>query len=65
MLNEETALGKIIQIRSCENKELLKNFSDEQNKIRDEWRKRFTEEKKTRLEMNVHNLDLIFETLAK
>lgn len=65
MLNEETALGKIIQIRACEDKDILKNFTDEQNEIRDKWRKRFRKNNETRLEINVHNLDLIFEHLSK
>ena len=65
MLNEETSLGKIIQIRACEDKDVLKNFTDEQNEIRDKWRKRFRKNNETRLEINVHNLDLIFEHLSK
>lgn len=65
MLNEETALGKIIQIRSCEDKDILKNFTDEQNEIRDKWRKRFRKNNETRLEINLHNLDLIFEHLSQ
>ena len=63
MLNEDTPLGKIIQVRSCEDKEMLKHFTPEQNKIRDEWRQRFNNN--TQLEIDTHNLDLIFERLSE
>lgn len=36
----ETPLGQIVQIRSEEDSDKLKNFTPEQNKIRDEWRMR-------------------------
>lgn len=63
MLNEETPLGKIIQIRSCDDKEMLKNFTDEQHKIRDDWRNRFN--KKSRQEIDLYNIDLILTSLAE
>lgn len=63
MLNEKTPLGKIIQIRSCDDKEILKNFTDEQNKIRDDWRNRFNT--KTRQEIDLYNIDLILTSLAE
>lgn len=34
----DTPLGNIVQIRSEENKDILKNFSPEQKRIRTEWR---------------------------
>lgn len=34
----KTPLGQIVNIRSEENEEMLKNFSSEQHKIRNEWR---------------------------
>lgn len=34
----KTPLGQIVSIRSEEDKDMLKNFTDEQQKIRDEWR---------------------------
>lgn len=37
----ETPLGQIIQIRSEEDKDILKNFTTEQKRIRSEWRSRF------------------------
>lgn len=36
----KTPLGEIVSIRAEENKDMLKNFSLEQIKIRDEWRNR-------------------------
>ncbi|MDF2804101.1 MAG: bacteriophage Gp15 family protein [Anaerocolumna sp.] len=36
----KTPLGQIVSIRSEEDSDILKNFTPEQNKIRDEWRKR-------------------------
>ena len=39
-LMPETPLGQIIQIRSEEDEEVLKNFTFEQHRIRDDWRNR-------------------------
>ncbi|MBS4534974.1 hypothetical protein GOQ29_05000 [Clostridium sp. D2Q-14] len=39
----ETPLGQIIQVRSEEDKDILKTFTAEQKRIRSEWRSRFTE----------------------
>ena len=36
----DTPLGNIVQIRSEENKDVLKNFTPEQKRIRSEWRSR-------------------------
>lgn len=36
----DTPLGNIVQIRSEEDKEILKNFTPEQKRIRSEWRNR-------------------------
>lgn len=36
----KTPLGQIVSIRSEEDKDMLKNFTPEQNRIRDEWRNR-------------------------
>lgn len=36
----DTALGRIVAIRAEEDKEVLKRFSSEQNRIRSEWRSR-------------------------
>lgn len=36
----ETPLGQIVSIRSEEDKDMLKNFTKEQHKIRNDWRNR-------------------------
>ena len=41
----ETPLGKIIQIRSENNKEQLKHFTPEMRKIRNDWRNRMAKDK--------------------
>lgn len=44
-LLSETPLGRIIQIRSENNKEQLKQFTPEMHKIRNDWRNRMAKEK--------------------
>nr|DAE16534.1 MAG TPA: hypothetical protein [Siphoviridae sp. ctqBH20] len=39
-LGPDTALGRIVSIRSEEDKEILKRFTKEQKRIRNEWRAR-------------------------
>lgn len=39
-LGPDTALGRIVSIRSEEDKEILKSFTREQKRIRSEWRNR-------------------------
>lgn len=39
-LGPETPLGRIVAIRAEEDKDVLKHFSAEQNRIRNEWRSR-------------------------
>jgi len=36
----DTPLGKVVEIRAEEDKEMLKNFTKEQHRIRNEWRSR-------------------------
>jgi hypothetical protein len=36
----ETPLGKVVEIRAEEDKEILKNFTKDQHRIRNEWRSR-------------------------
>lgn len=43
-LGADTPLGKIIAIRSEEDKDVLENFSDYQRRIRNEWRARKAKE---------------------
>lgn len=39
-LGPDTALGRIVAIRTEEDKEILKNFTLEQHRIRNEWKRR-------------------------
>lgn len=38
----ETPLGQVVSIRSEDDKDILKNFTKDQHKIRNEWRSRRT-----------------------
>ena len=40
----ETPLGQIVQIRSEDDKEMIKHFTPHQKKIRDSWRLRISKE---------------------
>jgi hypothetical protein len=44
-LGPDTPLGRMVQIRSEEDEEILKYFTPEQKRIRREWRLRNVEEK--------------------
>lgn len=39
-VSPDTALGRIVAIRAEDDKDVLKNFSREQHRIRNEWRSR-------------------------
>lgn len=39
-ISPETALGRIVAIRSEEDKDVLKNFTNAQRRIRNEWRRK-------------------------
>jgi hypothetical protein len=43
-LSADTALGRIVAIRSEDDAEVLKNFTKDQKKIRDKWRKEHRKE---------------------
>lgn len=57
----KTPLGQVINIRNEENKDILKNFTPDQHRIRNEWRSRqvdtMTDDEK---EMRVKELENIF-----
>lgn len=58
----KTPLGQVVSIRSEEDKDILKNFTPEQHKIRNEWRNRqiesMSDEEK---EIKVKELQEIFK----
>ncbi len=39
-LSSDTPLGTVVRIRAEEDREVLKNFTPEQHRIRNEWRKK-------------------------
>lgn len=41
----DTPLGKVIQIRSENNKDMLKQFTPEMHKIRNDWRNRLAQDR--------------------
>lgn len=66
-LKPDTPLGNIVSIRSETNKDILKSFTPEQKKIRNDWQRR---KAKTVTDMNKYNSDMkmfekMFESLAK
>lgn len=46
----KTPLGNIVSIRSEEDEEMLKNFTPEQKKIRDEWRIKLMDKQRKEIE---------------
>lgn len=62
----DTPLGKIIQIRSENNKDTLKNFTPEMHKIRNEWRTRQAKDKlkdEQKLNQTFDNMEKMLEVL--
>lgn len=43
-IGPETPLGRIVAIRAEDDKEMLKQFTPEQHRVRNNWRKRRTEQ---------------------
>ena len=65
-LLSDTPLGNIIQIRSENDKDALKNFTPEMHKIRNEWRNRQAQDKlkdEEALDMTFKNMEKMFEVL--
>lgn len=44
-ISPETALGRVVAIRAENDKNILKNFTPEQHRIRNEWRKKQAQSK--------------------
>ena len=62
----ETPLGKVIQIRSENNKDQLKNFTPEMHKIRNDWRNRIANDKlkdEEALNRTFENMEKMLEVL--
>ena len=52
-ISPETALGRVVAIRAENDKNILKNFTPEQHKIRNNWKKR---QAQTRTEEDMKNV---------
>ncbi len=61
----ETPLGQIVSIRSEEDKDMLKNFTKEQHKIRNDWRNRNSSIKNMSDEEKEEEIRKVQEIFAK
>lgn len=65
-ISPDTALGRIVSIRAETDKEILKNFNDEQRKIRNEWLSKHSRAtvKKEDAEKSIQNMEKMFMRMA-
>ena len=65
-ISPDTALGRIVSIRAETDKEILKNFNDEQRKIRNEWLSKHSRAtgKKEDAEKSMQNIEKMFMRMA-
>lgn len=65
-LDAETPLGRIVQIRAENDKEVIKRFTKEQKRIRNEWRIRSSQSMdKDTFEQAMKGFEKMFEAMAK
>lgn len=65
-ISPETPLGRIVSIRAENDKEVLKHFSKEQKRIRNEWRNRTAQQMdKDTFEQAMLGFEKMFEAMAK
>ena len=65
-LGAETPLGRIVSIRAENDKDVLKHFSKEQNRIRKEWRDRSAQKMdKETFEQAMTGFEKLLESMAK
>lgn len=66
-LSGETPLGHIVSIRSENDKEKLKNFSPEEKRIRNEWRRNHREIVTDKVQYNdaMNSFATIFKSLSQ
>lgn len=65
-LDHETPLGRIVSIRSENDKEVLKNFTKEQMRIRNEWRRKSSKEiTKESYDKAMSNFESMFLSMVK
>lgn len=58
-LGPETPLGRIVAIRTEEDEEVLKHFTQDQHRIRNEWRKQKAKE------MTQEQMDVVLEQIKQ
>ena len=61
----ETPLGKIVSIRTEEDKDILKHFSPEERRIRDEWRSKHSAVEEMTEEEKEKSMTRLQETIAR
>lgn len=65
-LSADTPLGRIVSIRAESDKNVLKHFSKEQKRIRDEWRSRSAQKMdKETFDQAMLGFEKMFEAMAK
>jgi Bacteriophage Gp15 protein. len=65
-LSAETPLGRLVSIRAENDKDVIKNFTKEQKRIRSEWRNRSAQKMSTEtFEQEMLALEKMFESMAK
>lgn len=65
-LSSDTPLGNMVSIRSENDKNILKNFSPAQHKIRNDWRRKVANKKledETKLDADMDRLQKMFEKM--
>lgn len=65
-LSADTPLGKLVSIRAENDKDILKHFSKEQKRIRNEWRSRSAQQMdKQTFEQAMLGFEKMLEAMAK
>ncbi|MDF2610040.1 MAG: hypothetical protein K0R92_1514 [Lachnospiraceae bacterium] len=65
-LSAETPLGRLVSIRAENDKDILKRFTKEQKRIRDEWRGRSAQKMdQVTFEQEMFKLEKMFEAMTK
>lgn len=64
-LNSKTPLGQVISIRSENDKDMLKHFTKEQHRIRNEWRNRYVNKIVTMDKKEAEKQIQIFQDMCK
>lgn len=65
-ISPDTVLGRIVSVRAETDKDILKNFNDEQRKIRNEWLSKHSRAtvSKEDAEKSIQNMEKMFMRMA-